>query len=213
MSNEIVKFDVRGITADDFDKNAKATVSVLVERASKLTNEEKIKAINAADLAGRASWVVTAINIATIIDSEKKGRTDRAEKLQSTLNYSRSAVLLYAQAGRKLIKGDFERIPQTMNEFVKGAPKEHKFDDVVNVGLILGTFTFNPVGIEKAPAPHYCIYKFEQKKDGKPYTFFGYVPDATIAGKAIKYTELTDGSYEYSCDGKKLDIIKINLKG
>lgn len=105
----------------------KGAVKAIAEMVNGLTSfDEKIDIIGKSALQGRAAWVQTAI----IVESAFRGlsRKELGKKrveLQERLHYSRAHIFNFRTAGEKLIKGEFEKIPLSITDFVR-KPKTEK---------------------------------------------------------------------------------------
>lgn len=85
---------------------------------------------------GKKAWINTALAVRKVLAVDGRGKQkELVEKLCARLNYSRSMVFNYRNAGDKLLtqKPDIDKIPYQITEFLKKAPKAPNSGDILNV--------------------------------------------------------------------------------
>lgn len=120
MANEVVLKHSDSEIATAFESNERAALQMIVDNVSGIAKAEDLfKLIGKSAMIGRAQWVQTAVITAKAFENKsRKEMSATREQWASTLRYSVQQISNFRQAGEKLIKGDFESIPNTMSEFL-----------------------------------------------------------------------------------------------
>lgn len=111
---------------DILDKQPKEAVKLLSEQLKGSTVADTISAMQQQTATGRAAWVSTALMVARAYEGNEDGekREKFLKQFEEKLGYKRSSIDGYIKIGRKLIEGNFDKIPKTRDEFMKPAKKD-----------------------------------------------------------------------------------------
>ena len=121
MANELQLKHSEDEIISTFETDERAALSLIVDNVNGITKAEDLfKMIGKSAMIGRAQWVQTAIVTAKAFENKSRAEVaETREKWAEVLRYSKQQIANFRQAGEKLISGDFEKIPNTMAEFLK----------------------------------------------------------------------------------------------
>ena len=165
VANELVLKHSDSEIATAFETDERAALKMIVDNVNGIARaEDMFRMIGKSAMMGRAQWVQTAVITAKA--SENKSRKEIAttrEQWAKTLRYSVQQLANYRQAGEKLIKGDFESIPNTMAEFLK-RPSNQKAEFVtVKIVRVAGAYKDGD-GVERVI--YFAVMSEDESKKG-----------------------------------------------